>query len=99
MGYITKGKIMKNFLKLLTLSFFGMFAASDIEASTSGYLNTYNYGGVSTTIGSIGSSNVYLNTYDYTQPIFNVAINQKSNIGTPLTLFEESNELIKKYYK
>jgi hypothetical protein len=41
----------------------------------------------------------YLNTYDYTQPIFNVAINQKSNIGTPLTLFEESNELIKKYYK
>ena len=55
MGYITKGKIMKNFLKLLTLSFFGMFAASDIEASTSGYLNTYKYGGVSTTIGSIGS--------------------------------------------
>lgn len=41
----------------------------------------------------------YLNTYDYTQPIFNVAINQKSNIGTPLSLFEESNELIKKYYK
>ena len=65
MGYITKGKIMKNFLKLLSFCFFGLFAASDIEASTSGYLNTYNYGGVSTTIGSIGSSNVYLNTYDY----------------------------------
>ena len=64
MGYITKGKIMKNFLKLLTLSFFGMFAASDIEASTSGYLNTYKYGGVSTTIGSIGSSSVYSTTYN-----------------------------------
>ena len=56
---------MKNLVKLLTLSFFAMFAASDIEASTYGHLNTYDYGGVSTTIGSIGSSNVYLNTYDY----------------------------------
>ena len=42
MGYIKKGEIMKNLVKLLTLSFFAMFAASDIEASTYGYVNTYN---------------------------------------------------------
>ena len=61
MGYITKGKIMKNFLKLLTLSFFAMFAASDIEASTYGYVNTYNnaFTGTTTTYGHIGSSSVY----------------------------------------
>ena len=55
---------MKNLVKLLTLSFFAMFAASDIEASTYGHLNTYDYGGVSTTIGSVGSTSVYSTTYN-----------------------------------
>ena len=41
----------------------------------------------------------YLNTYDYTQPLFNVVTNQKSELNTTLSIFEESNELIKTYYK
>tara|TARA_B100001540_G_C15636965_1_gene564837 strand:- start:485 stop:799 length:315 start_codon:yes stop_codon:yes gene_type:complete len=66
MGYIKKGEIMKNLVKLLTLSFFAMFAASDIEASTYGYVNTYNnaFTGTTTTYGSIGNSSIHLNTYN-----------------------------------